>query len=268
MSDKTNESYGLSQKDFFTFIVLNSLEHKELHGADLYRLVLEYVPNKQPSRSNFYNTLKKLEREGLLSTRVDGKKIYYAITAKGKETKSNFYEEHYSKFKAIKRVLDIFYADVKGEKKGPIEPLKDEYRVFFSKLVSVRDLIKYAILKELLSGSYGTKKPRFYVKDMRDTIKQKYGWDSSVSYIYDIAHLIEEEDGYLVGKWVDKDGFESSRRFKRIYQLTDEGAKEAVFRRISSDVASRIEEVRKVITSILEVFDSLEKASANKEKFQ
>lgn len=264
MAGKTVDSLGLSQKDFFTLIVLNSLDHNELHGAEIYRLVLEYIPARQPSRSNFYNTLKKLEREGLLSTRLDGKKIYYSVTPKGKETKNNFYDEHYSKFTAIKRVLDIFYADVSGKNKGPIELLDDQYRVFFSKLVSVRDLIKYAILKELLGGSYGTKKPRFHVKDMRDTIKQKYGWDSSISYIYDIARLMEEEEGFLIGKWVDKDGFESDRRFKRIYQLTEEGAKETVFRRIEADVASRITEVRKVVTVILEIFDSLEEATATK----
>ncbi|WP_246938537.1 PadR family transcriptional regulator [Bacillus pinisoli] len=155
----------------------------------------------------------------------------------------------------MKRVLDVFHADLHGHSKGKIQPFNEEYRPFFSKLVSVRDHIKYVILKELLSGVYGSMKKRFYVKDMRDQIKQKYGWDSSVSYIYDIARLMEEKEGFLKGIWVDSEGFESNTRHKRLYELTEEGANPAIFQRISSDVANRVGEVREAVSKVLSILE-------------
>nr|WP_272495659.1 helix-turn-helix transcriptional regulator [Bacillus pinisoli] len=98
-------------------------------------------------------------------------------------------------------------------------------------------------------------KKRFYVKDMRDQIKQKYGWDSSVSYIYDIARLMEEKEGFLKGIWVDSEGFESNTRHKRLYELTEEGANPAIFQRISSDVANRVGEVREAVSKVLSILE-------------
>lgn len=251
MAENTTESLGLQQKDIFTLGTLHYLLEGTSHGQALYLKITDLFQNLSLSRSNFYKSLKAMEQRKVIRRVADSNKkhIFYEISKEGSEEYNSFGPIYQKKFEPIKRVVDLLYGDITGHalKREEKEIMPEEHNLFFSKLISVRDIIKYLILKELLSGDKGTKRRSFYVAEMHQKLLDQFGWQCSQGYIYEVVHEMEEKENFLKGHWVG----DSERRSMRRYILTDRGAEPAVFQQIETSTYERVKDVRDFLHSIL-----------------
>ena len=232
------ESIGLSQREFLTLFLLSSLLKKENYP----RAIHAELKNSFSGKVHSYDYLCKIARqlvqsEHLLIYKNKGRN-YHQITEKGKEL-FKWYQDNFStRFTEVKMVIDRFMYDLTGS--GPNSPvlhdLPEEYRSYFSKIVSVKDLVRYVTLKTAFS-----KRP-IYMGEVADVLKHKFGWIASNGYLYDLSHEMEET-GLLVGRW------ESEKRTKRYLRITDEG--QYHYKQIADSAAHRVQEIQKYLANVL-----------------
>lgn len=232
------ESIGLSQRELMTLFLLYSLSKKANYPRAIHGELIHSFPQKVHSYDYLCKTAKKLVESNHLLLYTDKGRNYYQLTEKGKELYS-WYQEHFStRLTEVKLVIDRFMFDLTGSGKNPavVHSLPEEYRTYFSKIVSVKDLVRYITLKTAFS-----KRP-IYMGEISELLKHKFGWIASNGYLYDLSHEMEE-GGLLVGRW------ESEKRTKRYLRITDEGQHH--YKQIADSAAFKVQEIQKYLSSVL-----------------
>lgn len=239
MKDTTSvESIGLSQREFLTLFLLHSLSKKANYPRAIHGELKSSFTGKVHSYDYLCKIAKQLVASGHLSLFVEKGRNYYEIMDKGKEL-FIWYQNNFSKrFSEVKMVIDRFTYDLTRSGPNPpvIHDLPEEYRSYISKIVSVKDLIRYVTLKRAFS-----KRP-IYMGEVADLLKHKFGWIASNGYLYDLSHEMEES-GLLVGRW------ESEKRTKRYLRITDEGQHH--YKQIADSAAQKVQDIQKYLSCVL-----------------
>ncbi|MGJ9384419.1 helix-turn-helix transcriptional regulator [Salipaludibacillus sp. CF4.18] len=204
----------LTQKDLFSLVIFQHLSAQEDYPANMVSSLEKKITHRPINRRHFYTTVTQLEKQSLIRlSHVEGKRIYYALTENGHQAYTHYTDSLQPSMSALKQTNDRLLRVMlnKSLHPYPAVPLKITYRSFFSRIFSVKDIIRYYTLKSLL------KTKRVYIAEMKDLIENDLGWGATEGYFYDIAH--EMESNYLItGQWLD------DRRTKKYYQITDDGA--------------------------------------------
>lgn len=241
----SEESIGLSQREFLTLFLLYSLSTKENYPRAIYMELKNTFTGKVHSYDYLCKIARQLVQSGHLSIyKYKGRNIYQ-ITEKGKDL-FKWYQDNFSpRFTEVKMVIDRFTYDLTGSGPNPnvTHDLPEEYRSYFSKIISVKDLVRYVTLKTSFS-----KRP-IYMGEIADLLKLKFGWIASNGYLYDLSHEMEET-GLLVGRW------ESEKRTKRYLRITDEGQHH--YKQIADSAAYQAQEIQKYLSSVLTFLSSSE----------
>jgi DNA-binding PadR family transcriptional regulator len=92
----------------FRLIIIKKLKGSELNGYKLIESIGEIV-GKKPSSGTIYPLLARLENEGLLKHRVEGKSKYYSLTAKGKRQHAKMMNEKRKKIESIVETYNCLF---------------------------------------------------------------------------------------------------------------------------------------------------------------
>jgi DNA-binding PadR family transcriptional regulator len=234
----TIESLGMSQREFLTLYLLHTLSEKSTYPRAMHQDLKQQFTGKIHSYDYLCKICNQLVESCHLELYTEKGRNYYKITEKGKELftwyKSNFRE----RMTEVKLVIDRFMFDLTGSGSDPMvqHELPEEYRSYFSKIISVKDLVRYITLK------IAQARPRFYMGEVGEILKSNFGWNASNGYLYDLAHEMEETD-LLVGRW------EGEKRTKRFLWITDEGRYH--YKQIADSAAYQVREVQKYVTNVL-----------------
>lgn len=233
------EKLGFSQREFLTLFILRQLTFNTNYPKNIHQLLIEQFPEKVHSYDYLCKVTKQLESEGLLQILPKGRANILTITSTGIHYLDQFELRFKAKLLEIKAVIDRFVKDITGSGQATpvVQQLGEEHRLFFSKLVSVKDLVRYVTLKE------GQKKrTSLYMGEISLLLKEKYGWEASNGYLYELAMEMEKE-GLLRGRW------ESERRSKRLLTITDEGV--YYYQQIANSTRERLLKIQHFLTRIL-----------------
>lgn len=243
MNTLTMNHFQISHKQLFQIMVLKRLEQKEGMILSLYEDMKEKLPGKKISRSHFYATINEMERIGFIEQhpRQDRRQKIYHITVQGKNKLLEYNGLYYEPYMALKRIVELFIHDLTGGsslKRAAVLPLQPQQKKFFSKLINVREVIEWVMLKELIN------KEKFPA-DLLTYFQTHYGWQPGEGYLYEVVRSMEEH-GWIIGEW------ESDRRSKRIYQIDERGRQ--VLPRIQESVLYTMKNIRSFINNLLSVF--------------
>lgn len=209
----TFEKLGLTYKDFFYLFVFNQLDTKgELHPSLMYQNLLDLSPGKAYSRAHFYNTVKEMDEHfGWVKSRRDGRKLFYQLTDLGKSKYETYTSDYFQLLHTMKAASQSVIKAIRNPD-SPNEPvvLNLEEQRFFSKLVNVRDIVRYFVLQDI-------SKKKAYGSELYKKMKNILGWHSSEGYLYELIHEMEEFT-WISGNWDDP-----IRRKRKLYRLTNEG---------------------------------------------
>ena len=238
----TLESVGLSQREFFTMFLFYSLSKTPNYPKAVHDELNRLFTGKVHSYDYLCKTARQLAKSGHLEVFAENGRKYYKITSSGKELYTWYKNEFSGRFREVKLVIDRLMYDLTGTGSNPPvkKDLPEEYRSYFSKIVSVKDLVRYMTLR-----TADTKK-RIYMGEIGDLLKNKFGWIASNGYLYDLSHEMEEGD-LLIGWW------ESQKRTKRYLAITDEGRHH--YKQIADSAAWQVREIQKYLSNILAFLD-------------
>ncbi|WP_202077640.1 hypothetical protein [Caldalkalibacillus salinus] len=258
-NSKINETaFGLSQKQLITLFVLKQLRYGHQRNANqLFNLMEQALPFKRRSRMYVYQTLKGMHRNGTVAQTKSGRSYYYAITSKGEQDYQHFLTLHLQRFETIKKILDMMLEQVihpQRQKAHALEmTLSEEDRKFVSRVINVRDLVRYLTLRELQQHPKGIHGGHVY-----RYIKDCFVWYVSEGYFYDVLRRMENPQKYdpesvefslVYSTWADPD-----TRSHRNYFLNQNG--KAVFSTIESNLTNELRDVHRYINSILSLLST------------
>jgi DNA-binding PadR family transcriptional regulator len=236
----TIDKLGINHRDFFTIAILKLLSDRPHYGLELFQVLEDGLEGKRISLSNFYATLKKLEKEyGLISQNKgdDNRTKVYAITEEGKQKLDWYHDSFYEPFKQVKHLADVFYYEItKMGYKPKVYEVQKEYQRFFGKLVYVRRLVEYIVLKHLLQN------PSLAPYEILDNCKDLFGWQPNKRYFYGVIWDMDDKL-WIQGQWKDE------KRSNRLYQLEAKGRD--VFRQIEDEVLHSVSVVQRFMDSVL-----------------
>lgn len=237
--DVTVETFGMSQREFLTLFLLNELKHGPNYPRALHIKLKENYSGKIHSYDYLCKIAKELAQTEVLSFVKEGGKNVFSITEKGQELYNWYIDNFKERLLEVKMVIDRFVYDLTGSGENPpVEhELPEGHRKYFSKLVSVMDLVRYVTLKA------ASNRTTIYMGEIGELLKMKYGWVASNSYLYDLSSEMERNN-LLIGAWED-----SEKRTKRILRLTDEGVTH--YRQIADAAAERVVDVKKYLNQVL-----------------
>lgn len=235
--------FHISHKELFQIMVLKHLEQEEGMILTLYEDLKEKLPGKKISRSHFYATIKEMEGRGFIEQHLgqDRRKKIYHITTHGKKQLMKYNGLYFEPYTALKHIVELFIYDLTGSnplKRPLVLPLQPQQKKFFSKLINVREVIEWVMLKELIKNE---KIPA----DLLTYFQLNYGWQPGEGYLYEVVRSMEEL-GWITGEW------ENERRSKRIYQIDERGRH--VLPRIEESVLYTMKNIRRFINNLLSVF--------------
>ncbi|MED3554202.1 hypothetical protein [Cytobacillus praedii] len=236
----TIETMGFSQREFLTLFILKELkESGPSYPRALYKLLISNFTGKVHSYDYLSKIAKQLAANGDLLLIKEAGRNYYELTEKGKKLYGWYQQNFKERLVEIKKVIDRFVFDITGSgERTPVDhELPEEYRRYFSKIVSVKDLVRYVTLKTASTRS------NIYMGEIGELLKTKYGWIASNGYIYDISSEMEA-CGSLIGQW------ESEKRTKRHLRLTEEG--KIHLKQIADDAAHRVKDVQHYLKQVLQ----------------
>ena len=144
------ESIGLSQREFLTLFLLYSLSQKENYPRAIHVELKNSFSGKVHSYDYLCKIARQLVQSGHLSIYKDKGRNIHRITEKGTEL-FKWYQDNFStRFTEVKMVIDRFMYDLTGSGQNPpvTHGLPEEYRSYFSKIISVKDLVRYTTLKD------------------------------------------------------------------------------------------------------------------------
>lgn len=234
----TIESVGMSQREFLTLYLLHTLSVK----ANYPKAIHQDLKNQFSGKIHSYDYLCKICNHLVESRHLElytkKGRNYYKMTEKGKELFTWYKSNFKKRMTEVKLVIDRFMFDLTGSGSNPPmqHELPEEYRSYFSKIISVKDLVRYITLNTAQART------KIYMGEVGEILKSNFGWIASNGYLYDLAHEMEE-NGLLVGKW------ESEKRTKRFLRITDEGRYH--YKQIADSAAYQVREIQKYLDSVL-----------------
>ncbi len=234
----------ITQQDFYAIYILKQLQIQCESVKSMFSHLTNDFPNKPLSQNYFYETVHFLKgKKAIAEACIEGKTTFYQITPEG-ETLFQQYLKHYKPpMLVLKEIADRFVHEITGTGNPKPAEFLTKDRTFFSSLVSVKNIIRYIILKEAIHHS------TIVISDIITLLETEFGWRASKSWIYEITHEMEEnEEGgpLLIGSWIGE------RRTKRYYSITERGKE--VFNQIANDARSDALKAQHFINDLLVLF--------------
>jgi len=237
----TFKRIGFSVGDTVKLLWLHRSSETKVNPKELHDIYVNLFPGRDVAYDYVARIAKKLEHDGYLQlTQVQHKK-YYSITTAGKEYLQRYEELYYNKFVEILKVIDriYYYLTKDGQKPvSPEYPLQQEFRTYFSKLISVKDMTRFMIF------NIGSNRTEFYAAEVNEQLNELFGWSPSNGYLYEITREMEAE-GTISGRWK-----EPEKRTVRLIQVTDEG--EVFAKQIASNLREQVINIRKYLRSFVD----------------
>lgn len=232
------DQLGFSQREFLYLFILKQLTAGDSYPKLIHQQLRASFPEKVHSYDYLCKVAKKMAQEGLVDLSLDHRKHILTLTEKGVSFLQAHRSESAERLKEVLKVVDRFVKDLTGS--GTTTPvvhqLSEEHRSFFSKLVSVKDLVRYITLKEAMLQT------EIYMSEIRSLLQETFGWEASNGYLYVLASEMEET-GLVTGRW------ESDKRSRRFLRITDEGTYH--YKQIADSTRERLLQIQKFLNRIL-----------------
>lgn len=232
------QQIGFSQREFLYLFILNELTAGESYPKVIHQKLRSSFPEKVHSYDHVCKISKKMAQEELVDLSLQHRKHILQLTEKGRDLLHEYRKQSGERILEVKKVVDRFVKELTGT--GPTTPvtnqLSEEYRPFFSKLVSVKDLVRFITLKEAMSQK------EVYMSEVRSILKDKFGWEASSGYLYVLANEMEENN-LVIGRW------ENPKRSRRFLHITEEG--KFHFKQIAESTRERLLLIQKFLNRIL-----------------
>lgn len=212
------DRFGLSEKEVMFLLVFRELGDTSASPADIFEVVREELATieRGRARSYFYNVVSQMESFGWIETVRSEKKNnkkYYAVTKSGKEKVDSLRESCMNSILNLKKTADHFAYHITGVGNSEPNQLSPEQRKMFSRLINVRHLIRFLVLKTLSEKEHRAETG----KNIYRLFKERYHWQPAEGYFYELAREMETEQGYISGEWT------TSRRNSYVYRITELG---------------------------------------------
>ena len=235
------QAVGFSVGDTLALFLLRSLLNRKNYSRALYEQFNLDFPGRSVSYEYVARTANTLERNGFLRSQTEGRKKFFQITDKGKERLQEYNTIYAHRFREVSIVIDRFYYFLTKNGQPPqieVEPLHEDFRPFISKLLSVKDVVRFMTLR------FSLDRKSFYMAEVQEQLNSLYGWSPSNGYLYDIAREMEETN-LLVGFWPDE-----RRTVRKLYK-TEES--EQFLMIVAASLTERITQVRKYLHYIIKM---------------
>lgn len=234
-----------SIKDTIVALWLYTASKEETNPKALYDLYTTEFEHSKGSYDYIARIAKELEAKGYLALNMDKHMKFYRTTSEGKKALHSMTVQYETLFTELQIVLNRI-SDMLSNHTGSVLLAENELpaalRTYFSKLISVKDLVRYMVFY------IGSNRTEFYAAEVNEQLKLRFGWHVSNGYLYDIVREMET-DGTIKGRWED-----TEKRTKRLIQVTDEGM---IFKkRVTADLFTQVKNVQKYITSMLKFIKS------------
>lgn len=240
------QKVGFSTGDLIKILYLQQTNKAPINATELHALYTQILPGVEVGYEYVSKIGRRLEAANAITvSHTTQKKKYYTITDSGKKMLNHYENLYYGQLTEITKVFDRIYYHL--TKNGPIPepfetPLPTEFRRFFARLVSVRDVTRYMIFY------IGERRSDFYAAEALEQMEGIFGWSPSNGYFYDIVREMEVE-GTIVGKWKDPE-----RRTIRLIHVTDDGVVFA--KRVRDSLTEQVSNIKVHLTSIRDLFNA------------
>ncbi|HJF31089.1 MAG TPA: helix-turn-helix transcriptional regulator [Sporosarcina psychrophila] len=237
------QAVGFSIGDTLSLFLLSTLLERTSYSRALYEQFNLDFPGRSVSYEYVARTAKTLENSGYLRSQTVGRKKFFHITEKGKARLLEYKTIYAHRFSEVSTVIDRFYYFLTKNGLPPhveveIEPLHNDFRPFISKLLSVKDVVRFMTLR------FSLHRNSFYMAEVQGQLNSLFGWSPSNGYLYNIAREMEETN-LLVGLWPDE-----RRTVRKLYK-TDESEQFYVI--VAASLTERITQVRKYLHYIIKL---------------
>ncbi|MEK5358075.1 helix-turn-helix transcriptional regulator [Paenibacillus sp. FSL L8-0709] len=212
------ERLGLSTKDIIYLIVFRELSSDKGYLSDMYQVVRTELSalEKGKGRSYYYQVVNEMERFGWISLQgTIGKKKIYELSESGREKIETFRSTYHESISLLNQMADYLLFVITGSGSSRAPSLSSEQLKLFNRLINVRFLTRYLILRILSDRSHQSETAIDILQLIRDT----YHWQCAEGYIYELLHEMEDgEHEWVYGQWQDE------RRRYYYYRITDQGS--------------------------------------------
>ena len=235
------QAVGFSVGDTLSLFLLRTLFNRKNYSRALYEQFNLEFPGRSVSYEYVARTANTLENNGFLHSQTDGRKKFFQITEKGKVRLQEYKTIYAHRFSEVSIVIDRFYYFLTKNGLPPqdeVEALHEDFRPFISKLLSVKDVVRFMTLQLSLH------RDSFYMAEVQGQLNSLFGWSPSNGYLYNIAREMEETN-LLVGFWPDE------RRTVRKLFKTEES--EQFYMIVAASLTERITQVRKYLHYIIKM---------------
>lgn len=235
------QAVGFSVGDTLSLFLLRAINDQKNYAKALYEQFNQDFPGRSVSYEYVARTANTLEEDGFLRSQTEGRKKFFQITTKGIDRLQEYEAIYGHRLTEVSNVIDRFYYFLTGNgqtPQGEIEPLHEDFRPFISKLLSVKDVVRFTALR------FSLNRDSFYMAEVQAQLNALFGWSPSNGYLYNIAREMEETN-LLVGFWPDE------RRTIRILYKTEES--ESFYKIVEASLTERITQVRKYLHYILKM---------------
>ena len=235
------QAVGFSVGDTLSLFLLRTLSDRKNYSRALYEQFNLEFPGRSVSYEYVARTANTLENNGFLQSHTDGRKKFFKITEKGKARLQEYKNIYAHRFSEVSIVIDRFYYFLTKNGLPPqleVEPLHEDFRPFISKLLSVKDVVRFMTLELSLH------RDSFYMAEVQGQLNSLFGWSPSNGYLYNIAREMEETN-LLVGFWPDE-----RRTVRKLYK-TEES--EQFYMIVAASLTERVTQVRKYLHYIIKM---------------
>ncbi|WP_318614535.1 hypothetical protein [Sporosarcina sp. YIM B06819] len=235
------QAVGFSVGDTLSLFILRALHHQSNYSRALYEQFNLEFPGRSVSYEYVARMANTLENDGFLLSQTEGRKKFFQLTKKGEARLQEYNTIYAYRFSEVSTVIDRFYYFLTKNglpSQDDIEPLHEDFRPFISKLLSVKDVVRFMALRLSLN------RDSFYMAEVQGQLNSLFGWSPSNGYLYNIAREMEETN-LLVGFWPDE-----RRTIRKLYK-TDNS--EPFYEIVAASLTERIIQVRKYLHYILEL---------------
>ncbi len=235
------QAVGFSVGDALSLFLLSTILERANYSKALYEQFNLDFPGRSVSYEYVARTANTLENNGFLFSRTEGRKKIFQITEKGKARLQEYENTYARRFSEVSTVIDRFYYFLTQNGTLPqveVEPLHEDFRSFISKLLSVKDVVRFMALRLSLT------RKSFHMAEVQQQLNSLFGWSPSNGYLYNIAREMEETN-LLVGFWPDE-----RRTVRKLYK-TDQSEQFSII--VAASLTERITQVRRYLHYILKM---------------
>jgi DNA-binding PadR family transcriptional regulator len=235
------QAVGFSVGDTLSLFLLRTLLNRKNYSRALYEQFNLEFPGRSVSYEYVARTANTLENNGFLLSLTEGRKKFFQLTDKGKARLQEYNTIYAHRFSEVSTVIDRFYYFLTQNGPPPlveVEPLHEDFRLFISKLLSVKDVVRFIALRLSLN------RESFYMAEVQTQLNSLFGWSPSNGYLYNISREMEETN-ILIGFWPDE-----RRTIRKLYK-TD--GSEQFYMIVVASLTERITQVRKYLHYIIKL---------------